>query len=159
MPYRLDFPCIGSSDNGGVVVMDEQPNPMRQDIKTIDKQRMDQFSRFLHTTTVKGEEERFNALGLLIGKEMATGNITRDDMPCNEYEMFIIQELDYYGQRDMYFTFLIGFVGMMKLTMSIDHVMLDGLTTSKIEYAQTSTIHEHQHQDEGPRRGILGGKR
>lgn len=131
---------------------------MRQEIKTIDKQRMDQFSRFLHTTTIKGEEERFNSLGLLMGKEMATGNIIRDDMSCNEYEQFAIQELFQYGQTDLGFTFLIGFVGMFKMTMSIDHVMLDGLTTSKIEYAQTSTINEHQHVDAQQKRGFLGGR-
>lgn len=138
--------------------MDEQPQMPRTEENKFDKQRMDQFSRFLHTTTIKGEEDRFKLLGLLLGKEVSTGNIVREDMGCNEYETFIIQNLFLLGQEDLGFTFLISFISVYKQTMSVDHIMIDGLTKSKMEYAQTYTVHEHQHQEPGQRRGFLGAK-
>jgi len=127
----------------------------RTDENKFDRQRMDQFSRFLQTTTIKGEEERFKLLSLLVGKEMSTGNIIREDMGCNEYETFAIQELFLLGQEDLGFTFLISFVSVYKQTMSIDHIMMDGITKDKMEYAQTYTVHEHQHQEIAPKKGLF----
>jgi hypothetical protein len=137
----------------------EEFQPPRDEIKTIDKQRLDQISRFLQPTIPKGEEERYRILKPLIGKEMSMGNIMRDDMNANDYMNYGIQELFLFGQEDLGFTFLTNFLAEFKMTMSIDAIMIESLTKSKMEYAQTYTVHEHQHNEPGPRRGLLGGRK
>jgi len=131
------------------------PNFNKDEIQTIDKQRLDQISRFLQPTLPKGEEDRYRILKPLIGKEMSMGNILRDDMNANDYMNYGIQELFMFGQEDLGFTFLTNFLGEFKMTMSIDHIMIDGVTKSKMEYAQTYTVHEHQHQEPTPRKGLF----
>lgn len=124
------------------------PEDIRNEIKTIDRQRLDQISRFLQPTIPKGEEERYRILRPLISKEMSMGNIIREDMPSNILMNYGIQELFIYGQEDLMFTFLTNHLSEFKMSMSIDAKMLDSLTRAKLEYAQTYTVHEHQHAEE-----------
>jgi len=140
------------------MIQDEQ-QPPRGETNTIDKQRLDQISRFLEPTIPWGEEERYRVLGTLVSKEMSMGNIVREDMQSNVLMNYGIQELFLFGQEDLGFTFLNNFQAEFKMTMSVNAAMLESLTKSKMEYAQTYTVHEHQHQDEGVRRGLLGGPR
>lgn len=138
---------------------EQQRQQIPQDeIKTIDKQRLDQISRLLQPTIPRGEEERYRILKPLVSREMSLSNIVREDMQSNVLMNYGIQELFTYGQEDLGFMFLINFQAEMKMTMGIDAVMLESLTKSKMEYAQTYTVHEHQHQEPGARRGILGTK-
>lgn len=134
---------------------DEMNPPFKDETKTIDKQRLDQISRFLQPTLPKGEEERYRILRPLVGKEMSMGNILREDMNANDFMNYGIQELFLFGQEDLGFTFLTNFLAEFKMTMSIDHIMIDGVTKSKMEYAQTYTVHEHQHQEPGPKKGLF----
>lgn len=136
--------------------MDEQQAPPRQETNTIDKQRLDQISRFLEPTIPWGEEERYRVLGTLVSKEMSMGNIIREDMQSNVLMNYGIQELFLFGQEDLGFMFLNNFQAEFKMTMSVNAAMLESLTKSKMEYAQTYTVHEHQHQEGGKRGGFLG---
>lgn len=138
---------------------DEQQLPQRQETNTIDKQRLDQISRFLEPTIPWGEEERYRVLGTLVSKEMSMGNIIREDMQSNVLMNYGIQELFLFGQEDLGFTFLNNFQGEFKMTMSINAAMLESLTKSKMEYAQTYTVHEHQHQDGAGKGGLFSPKR
>ena len=135
--------------------MAEEQQIPRDEIKTIDKQRLDQISRFLQPTIPRGEEERYRILKPLVSKEMSLGNIQREDMISNIRMNYGIQEFFMFGQEDLAFTFLTCFLAEFKMTMSIDCKMLESLTKSKLEYAQTYTVHEHQHTEEGPRKGLL----
>jgi hypothetical protein len=127
----------------------------KDEVKTFDKQRMDQISRFLQPTIPRGEEDRYRVLKPLIGKEMSMGNIMREDMNSNDLMNYGIQELFMFGQEDLAFMFLTNFTAEFKMTMSIDHIMIDGVTKSKIEYDQTYTVHEHQHPPENQKKGFL----
>ena len=133
----------------------QQQTPFRDEIKTIDKQRIDQISRFLQPTLPKGEEERYRILKPLIGKEMSMGNILREDMNSNDTMNYGIQELFLFGQEDLAFTFLTNFLAEFKMTMSINAIMIESLTKSKMEYAKTYTVHEHQHQEPGANKVIF----
>lgn len=133
----------------------QQTTPFKDEIKTIDKQRLDQISRFLQPTLPKGEEERYRILKPLIGKEMSMGNINREDMNSNTIMNYGIQELFLFGQEDLGFMFLTNLIAEFKMTMSIDAIMIESLTKSKMEYAQTYTVHEHQHQEPGPKKGLF----
>ena len=134
---------------------DDQKQLPRGETNTIDKQRLDQISRFLEPMIPWGEEERYRVLGTLVSKEMSMGNIIREDMQSNVQMNYGIQELFLFGQEDLGFTFLNNFQGEFKMTMSINAAMLESLTKSKMEYAQTYTVHEHQHQDEMRKPGLF----
>jgi len=130
----------------------------RDQIKTIDRQRLDQLSRFWQPSIPKGEEERYRLLRPLISKDFAFGNIMREDMPGYIAMNYGIQELCLYGQEDLMFTFLTSHMSEIRTTPSINALALESLTKSKLEYAQTYTVHEHQHQ-EPTSRGLFGRKK
>lgn len=135
--------------------MTPQEEPPRDEIKTIDKQRLDQISRFLQPTIPRGEEEHYRLLRPLVSRELSLGNIFREDMIGHLVFQRGIQEFLLYGQEDFARTMITSFLGEFKMTMSIEGKMLEALTKSKLEYAQTYTVHEHQHQEPMPKKGLF----
>ena len=111
--------------------------------ETVNRQSIDQYSKFLEPTVPKGQEEFYNIIKALIGKENSVGNIERTDM-IGFFDMDdAIIILLCSGQIQWARHLMVRHQAEFKRSMSFDGRFMDQITTSKFEYTQRQDIHEH----------------
>ena len=126
------------------------------DGRTVTKQNIDQYSRFLKPTIPSGQLGYYNPMMPLVGKELSIGNILREDMLGHLPMITCIQKLLSYGQIGLHRRFMIGFQSELKLTMSFDGKFMEQISSNKFEYSQEQHVYEHG-LEEKKKKGLMGG--
>jgi len=119
--------------------------------KPVDRQRLDQFKRFLTHSPPKGQEDYWNERSQLIGPEQSVANLERGDMLANNKVVVAIQELLESGQIGLARFLMTLYINDLKSTMSLEGVdkkFIGQLLSHKIEYSQTGVTHEYVHPAE-----------
>lgn len=111
--------------------------------KGIDRERLDQYSRFLTPTLPEGDDPWYNKIRQLIGKELSIANLEREDMisfikAVDAAQVFLLAGQSVTGRKIM-----TGIISELKLTGSIDGKIIDNIFSNKMEYEQTQHVHEH----------------
>ena len=114
----------------------------------VDRQRLDQFKRFLTHSPPKGQEDYWNERSQLLGPELSVANLERTDMMANTKVVMAILELLENGQIGLARFLMTMYINDLKSTMSLEGVdkkFIGQLLSHKIEYSQTQAVHEYQH--------------
>jgi len=118
------------------------------------KQNIDQYSRFLKPTIPEGQLSYYNPVMPLVGKELSTGNIYREDMLGHLPMVTTIIKLLNYGQIGLHRRFMVTFQSELKLTMSFDGRFIEQIAANKFEYTQEQHVYEHG-MDQPKKKGLL----
>ena len=132
--------------------MDQMPGPIRQDEK-----RFTTIERFLDSTKPKKADDWFDQIRPLWGKELSLGILDKHDimsylLTIETAMTFLSYNIERTGRKIM-----VKLIAELKLSGSIDGTMIENIFREKIQYEQTQHVHEHTEQQ--PRRGLLGGRR
>lgn len=125
--------------------------------RTVIKQNIDQYSRFLKPTIPEGQLEYYNPRLPLVSKELSVGNIFREDM-LGHLPMIhgILYFLDV-GQIGLARFFMTTFQSELKLTMSFDGKFLEQIASNKFEYTQEQHVYEHgMEEQQQKKKGFFG---
>ena len=128
------------------------PGPIRQDEK-----RFTTIERFLDSTKPKKADDWFDQIRPLWGKELSLGILDKSDimsylLTIETALTFLSYNIEKTGRKIM-----VKLISELKLSGSIDGTMIENIFREKIQYEQTQHVHEHTEQQ--PRRGLLGGRR
>lgn len=129
----------------------------RQPTRSMDPKRLTNVERFLEATLPKGRDEWYNKIRPLMGKELSLGILDKTDVGSYILEVQSARMFLLHGQEITGRGIMTDMIAELKLSASIDGIMLDAVFREKIEYEQTQHIHEHT--EPTPRRSFLGKKR
>ena len=121
----------------------------------INKQRLDQFSRFVNPTISKGNEEYANRIRPTIGKELSTSFIQREDMSGLMRMGYVAEVFTLKGQNKTAQIIMNWMLRELEGSRSIEGWFGEEIMSgNKMEYTQTQNVHEYQHKPE--KKGFFG---
>jgi hypothetical protein len=109
----------------------------------IRKERLDQYSRFLGPTLPKGDDEWYNKIRQLMGKELSLAKLDKEDILSYLNSIQTAQVFLLHGQEVMGRRIMVDIVSELKLTGSIEGTIIENIFSNRIEYEQTQHVHEH----------------
>lgn len=121
------------------------------------KPRLSTIERFLGPTLPKGRDEWYDKIRPLMGKELSLGILDKADVGSYLLEVQCARMFLLHGQEITGRGIMTDMIAELKLSASIDGIMLDAIFREKIQYEQTQHIHEHQEQM--AKRGFFGKRR
>lgn len=121
------------------------------------KERLTNVERFLGPTLPKGRDEWYDKIRPLMGKELSLGILDKSDVGSYLLEVQCARMFLLHGQEITGRGIMTDMISELKLSASIDGIMLDAIFREKIQYEQTQHVHEHV--EPAPRRGFLGKRR
>ena len=121
----------------------------------INKQRLDQFSRFVNPTISKGNEDYANRIRPTIGKELSTSFIQREDMSGLMRMGYVAEVFTLKGQNKTAQIIMNWMLRELEGSRSIEGWFGEEIMSgNKMEYTQTQNVHEYQHKPE--KKGFFG---
>jgi hypothetical protein len=120
--------------------------PSEEIPRTIQKKRLDQYKSFFMPTLAEDQDEFYALLRPSLGYELSTAYIDKEDMPSYILQVRTAQEMLDNGQIGLVLYIQTTMTSELKLTDSIDGRVVDNIFSNKMEYTQTQTLHEYQHQ-------------
>jgi hypothetical protein len=120
------------------------PDELPKDI--VHKQSIDQYTRFLQPTIPKGQYDYYNPRMPLVGKELSTGNIEREDMISYLTTEEAILEFMEEGQLGLARFMMTTFQSEIMFSKSFEGRFMEYIGTNKFEYVQKQDITEHIEQ-------------
>lgn len=97
-------------------------------------------------TLAEDQDEFYALLRPSLGYELSTAYIDKEDMPSYILQVRTAQEMLDNGQIGLVLYIQTTMTSELKLTDSIDGRVVDNIFSNKMEYTQTQTLHEYQHQ-------------
>jgi len=116
--------------------------------ENIQKKRLDQYKRFLDPTLADHQTEYYGPIRPLIGPELSVANLEREDNISYLRIINSVQEMFANGQDDLALLQMTTMTAELKLSMSHAGLVVGNIFSNKMEYTQTQTLHEYQHQPE-----------
>lgn len=125
-----------------------QPSPQ------IDQERINQYTRILSGTIPKGEDDWYNKMRQLLGKELSLANLEKEDISSYLRRIQTAQTLVLHGYEIRGRRIMLELISELKLTGSVGGLILEHIFSNRVQYEQTQHIHEHSEQPQ--KRGLLG---
>ena len=121
------------------------------------KRRFSTVERFLDPTKPKQQDDWFDSIRPLWGKELSLGILDKNDimsylLTIETAMTFLSYNIERTGRKIM-----VKLIAELKLSGSIDGAMIENIFRERIQYEQTQHVHEHS--DPAPRRGFFGGRK
>jgi len=121
------------------------------------KKRLDQYKNFLNPTLADDQDDYYGPIRPLIGPELSVAVLEKEDILSYLLQVKTAQEMFANGQDDLGLLIMTTMTSELKLSMSRDGLVVDNIFSNKIEYSQSQTLHEYQHNAE-QKRGLFGGR-